>query len=99
MLLVMTALLVSALLLAYLAVTHSLGASRDGQLFILETLGLAVFVGSIRKTSPWRHRRLRVRWPLAVTMVGLLSAHIAIVGTFAFRWRGDPDLAQSCGCS
>jgi hypothetical protein len=89
---VTTAFLVAALLLSYFLVTAWLGLSDDAQFLFVQTFGLAVFAASIRRTSPWRRRKLRLRWPLIVTSIGLLLAHVATVGTLVMlyhpRWRG-----------
>src|SRR5437868_1785509 len=92
LLLVAAACLIAAVLFSYFLLTDSLGLSDDAQFLLAQTLGLAVFAGSIRRISPWRGRKLRLRWPLIVTSIGLLLTHAATVGTFVIvshpRWRG-----------
>jgi hypothetical protein len=92
LLLVAAAFLVAALLFSYFFVTDWLGLTDDAQFLFVQTFGLIAFVGSIRRTSPWRRRKLRLRWPLIVTSIGLVLAHLATVGTFVIlyhpRWRG-----------
>ena len=82
---------VSALLLSYFFVAERLAVSNDAQLLLLQTVGLALFAGSIRRTSPWRRRKLRLRWPLIATAAGLLLGHAATVGTLVIlqhpHWR------------
>jgi hypothetical protein len=89
--LVTAAFVVTALLCAYFVVTDRLGLSDDAQALVIQTSGLAAFAGVIRRTSPWRRRKLRLRWPLVVTSIGLLLAHAATVGTFVIlyhpEWR------------
>ena len=83
---------VAAVLLSYLLVTERLGFSDDATFLLLQTIGLALFAASIRRTSPWRRRKIRLRWPLIVTAIGLLLVHAATVGTFVIlyhpQWRG-----------
>lgn len=80
---------VGALLLSYFLVTDRLGLNKDVQLLLLQTVGLALFAASIRRTSPWRRRRLRLRWPLIATVGGLLLVHAATVGTFVILYHPD----------
>ena len=87
LLLVTVALLVGAVLLCCFFVTDWLSLSVDAQFLVLQTLGLITFVGSIRRISPWRQRKLRLRWPLIVTSIGLLLAHAATVGTFVILYH------------
>lgn len=92
LLLITVALLVASLMLCYFFVTDWLGLGRDAQILVLQTFGLAAFAGSIRRSSPWRRRRWRLRWPLIATTIGLLLAHLATVGSFVLvyhpEWRG-----------
>ena len=91
-LLITVAFLMGVLMLCYFFVADWIGLSDDAQFLVLQTFGLAAFAGSIRRTSPWRRRRLRLRWPLIATSIGLLLAHLATVGSFVIlyqpRWRG-----------
>ena len=92
LLLVTVAFLVLVLGLCYFFLTDWLGLTNDAQILVLQTFGLVAFAGSVRRTSPWRRRKLRLRWPLIVTSIGLLLAHAATVGAFVIlyhpRWRG-----------
>ncbi len=92
LLLVAAAFLVLVLLCVYFVVTDWLGLNDDAQALVVQTLGLAVFASLTRRTSPWRRRKLRLRWPLVVTSIGLLLAHVGTVGTFVMvyhpGWRG-----------
>jgi drug/metabolite transporter (DMT)-like permease len=91
LLLVTAAFVVAALLGAYFVVTDRLGLGDDAQALFAQTLGLAVFASLTRRTSPWRRRKLRLRWPLVVTSIGLVLAHVGTVGTFVILchpgWR------------
>jgi hypothetical protein len=92
LLLLAVAFAVAVFLFSYFMVSDWLGLSDDAQFLLIQTVGLAVFAGSIRRFSPWRRRRLRLRWPLVATSVGLLLMHLATVGTYVIvyhpRWRG-----------
>lgn len=91
LLLLATALVLFVVMLSYFFVADRLGLTDDGQFLLLQTIGWIVFVSSVRRMSPWRRRKLRLRWPLFLTAVGLLLAHFATVGTFVVvyrpRWR------------
>jgi len=90
--LVTAAFLVAALLCGYFVVTDWLGLNDDEQALFIQTIGLAAFAAVVRRTSPWRRRKLRLRWPLVVTSIGLLLAHLGTVGAFVILyhpgWRG-----------
>ena len=91
LLLLTVAVAVAASLFLYFSVSERLGVADDAQFLVLQTLGLAVFVSSVRRFSPWRRRKLRVKWPLVVVSGGLLLVHAATVGAFVLlyhpRWR------------
>ncbi len=87
LLLLASAFAVAAILFVYFMLSQRLGVSGDGQFLLLQTLGLTVFASSVRRFSPWRRRRLRLKWPLAVASGGLLFLHLATVGAFVILYH------------